>query len=97
MNIKSIASSGLTHAVLAVVGAVVATALVTLTFTPPRVQGVAPPAVAEQRSVDGHCSLVVTGYGGEVWAAPLGGGQLVRVDRSQVGLTGCRTDPDPSR
>lgn len=97
MNIKRIASSGLTHAALAVVGAVIAAVLVTIQFFPPRVEGVAPPAVVEQRSVDGVCSLVVTGYGGEVWAAPLGGGQLHRVDHDQVGVTGCRTDPDPNR
>lgn len=90
---KRIASTGLTHAALAVVGAVIATALVVLVFFPPRVEGVAPPASVEQRSVDGVCSLVVTGYGGEVWAAPLGESQLRRVDRAQLGLTGCRVDP----
>lgn len=71
--------------------------LVTLAFTPQRSEGVAPPASLEQRSVDGVCSTVITGFGGEVWAAPLGESQLRRVQRDQLGLTGCRVDPDPNR
>lgn len=71
--------------------------LLTLAFTPRHDEGVAPPQVAEQRSVAGVCSLVVTGYDGAMWAAPLGGGQVKPVDPAWVGVTGCRTDPDPSR
>lgn len=85
---------------LVALGAMVAGALIALSFTLPPFQskaGAAPPRVVEQRSVGGVCSTVVTGYGGELWAAPLGGGQLVRVDPAAVGLTGCRVDPDPNR
>lgn len=71
--------------------------LLTLAFTPQRSEGVAPPRTLEQRTVDGVCSQVITGFGGEVWATPLGESQLRRVDRAQLGLTGCRTDPDPAR
>ncbi|BDD80279.1 hypothetical protein TPB0596_00420 [Tsukamurella pulmonis] len=71
--------------------------LLTLAFTPQRSEGVAPPRVVEQRSVDGVCSTVIIGFGGEVWAAPLGGGELKRVDRDRLGVTGCRVDPDPNR
>lgn len=71
--------------------------LATLAFTPQRSAGAAPPQVVEQRSVAGACSTVVTSFDGAIWAAPLGGGQLKRVDRSEVGVTGCRTDPDPNR
>ncbi|CAJ1579756.1 hypothetical protein [[Mycobacterium] wendilense] len=94
---KRILTSRTTLAAALVAGVAVVTALVTLAFTPQRSEGVAPPHVAEQRSVAGVCSLVITGYGGELWAAPLGGGQLKRVDRDQVGVTGCRVDPDPNR
>lgn len=95
MNIvKSIVTSRTTMIAALALGLGV---LLTLAFTPPRVEGVAPPQVAEQRSVAGVCSLVITGYGGELWASPLGGGQLHRVDRDQVGVTGCRVDPDPNR
>lgn len=71
--------------------------LLALAFTPQRSAGVAPPATIEQRSVDGVCSTVITGFGGEVWATPLGDSQLRRVQRDQLGLTGCRVDPDPAR
>lgn len=71
--------------------------LLALAFTPQRSAGAAPPQVVEQRSVGSVCSTVVTGYDGTMWAAPLGGGQLRRVDRDAVGLTGCRIDPDPAR
>lgn len=71
--------------------------LLTIAFTPQRSEGVAPPRTLEQRTVDGVCSQVVTGFGGEVWATPQGESQLRRVDRAQLGLTGCRTDPDPAR
>lgn len=71
--------------------------LVTLAFTPQRSAGVAPPASVYQATVHGECSTIVSGFGGEVWAAPLGDSQLRRVDRDRVGLTGCRIDPDPNR
>lgn len=68
--------------------------LLTLAFSPQRVEGVAPPATLEQRTVDGVCSHVVTGFDGTTtWAAPLGESQLKRADRASLGLTGCRTDP----
>ncbi|MFD9829004.1 hypothetical protein ACFWXB_16150 [Tsukamurella tyrosinosolvens] len=67
--------------------------LLALSFTPQRTEGVAPPATVEQRSVDGVCSTVIIGFGGEIWAAPLGESQLRRVQRDQLGLTGCRVDP----
>ncbi|QRY86090.1 hypothetical protein JVY00_08575 [Tsukamurella tyrosinosolvens] len=72
-------------------------ALLALAFTPQRSAGVPPPATLEQRSVDGVCSQVVTGFDGTTWAAPLGESQLKRVDRASLGLTGCRTDPDRAR
>ncbi|KXP12493.1 hypothetical protein AXK57_19635 [Tsukamurella pulmonis] len=72
--------------------------LLALAFTPQRPAGVAPPATVEQRSVDGVCSTVVTGFNSdEVWAAPLGESKLRRVDPDQLGVTGCRVDPDPNR
>lgn len=71
--------------------------LLALAFTPQRSAGATPPATLEQRSVDGVCSQVITGFGGEVWATPLGESQLRRVDRASLGLTGCRVDPDPNR
>lgn len=98
MNIKRILADPITHFALLVVGVVVATALVTYNFFPPRVEGVAPPASVYQASVDGVCSTVVHGFNSdEVWAGPLHGGELRRVDPRAVGVTGCRTDPDPSR
>ncbi|QIP37996.1 hypothetical protein G9444_0752 [Rhodococcus erythropolis] len=72
--------------------------LLALAFTPQQSAGVAPPATVEQRTVDGVCSQVVTSFDGTTtWAAPLGESQLRRVDRAQLGLTGCRVDPDPNR
>jgi hypothetical protein len=57
---------------------------------------VAPPTTLEQRSVDGVCSTMIIGFGGEVWATPLGESQLRRVERASLGMTGCRIDPDPA-
>lgn len=95
---RSIITSGVTHVTLLVIGAVVATALVTYNFFPRHEDGVAPPASVYQASVDGVCSTVVHGFNSdEVWAGPLHGGELRRVDPRAVGVTGCRTDPDPSR
>lgn len=71
--------------------------LLTLAFTPQRSEGVAPPRTLEQRTVDGVCSQVVTSFDGLVWATPLGESQLHRVDPDQLGVTGCRVDPDPNR
>lgn len=72
--------------------------LATLAFTPHRAEGVPPPASVYQASVGGTCSTVVRGFNpDDVWAAPLHGGQLVRVDPAAVGVTGCRVDPDPNR
>ncbi|MCA0159103.1 hypothetical protein LB823_23125 [Tsukamurella sp. M9C] len=72
--------------------------LLALAFTSQRSAGVAPPATVEQRSVDGVCSQVVTSFDSTTtWAAPIGESKLRRVDRDQLGLTGCRVDPDPNR
>lgn len=85
--------TGLIAALALVIGV-----LLTLAVTPQRSAGVAPPRVVEQRSVAGVCSVVVTGFNlDEVWAAPLGESQVRRVQRDQLGLTGCRIDPDPNR
>lgn len=98
MSIKRFITNPITHVALLVIGAVIATALVTLTFTPQRSEGVPPPASVYQASVGGTCSTVVRGFNpNDVWAAPLHGGQLVRVDPAAVGVTGCRVDPDPNR
>ncbi|KXO98952.1 hypothetical protein [Tsukamurella pseudospumae] len=90
MNIfaRPLVRTGLIAALALVIGVLLA-----LTFTPQRSAGVPPPATLEQRSVDSVCSQVITGFGGEVWATPLGESQLRRVDRDQLGVTGCRTDP----
>lgn len=93
-SFKSFMTNPLTHVALLVIGAVVATALVVLSFVPPRVEGVAPPASVYQATVHGECSTVVRGFNpDDVWAGPLHGGELRRVDPGAVGLTGCRTDP----
>ncbi|MBS4102938.1 hypothetical protein [Tsukamurella paurometabola] len=89
MNItRPVVRTGLIAALALIIGV-----LLTLAFTPQRSAGVAPPQSVEQRTVDGVCSQVITGFGGEVWAAQLGESKLRRVDRAQLGLTGCRTDP----
>ena len=81
-------------ALIAVLALVIGIVL-TLVFTPHA--GTAPPQTLEQRTVNGVCSMVVTSFDGEMWAAPLGESRLVRVDRASLGLTGCRTDPDRAR
>lgn len=80
MNIKRIVTSGVTHAALAVVGAVAATALVTYNFFPPRVEGVAPPAAVSHRMVGPECQLSVVSFDGRTWTAPPGDQKLHRVD-----------------
>ena len=80
MNIKRIVSSGVTHVALLVVGAVVATALVTLAFTPQRSEGVAPPAAVAHRMVGPECQLSVVGFDGRTWSTQQGSQQLRPVD-----------------
>lgn len=51
MNLfKRVSTDPVTHMVLLVVGAVIATALVTIQFFPLRVEGVAPPAAVSYRA-----------------------------------------------
>lgn len=81
MNIKRIFTDPITHVALLAVGAVVAAVLVTLSFFPPRVEGVAPPAaVAHRASGDGACQVTVRGFDGKLWQAERGSEELRRVD-----------------
>ncbi|WP_170092306.1 hypothetical protein [Mycobacteroides abscessus] len=79
MNIvKSIITSrtGLIAALALVIGVLLA-----LAFTPPRVEGVAPPAaVAHRTAADGACQVAVLGFDGKLWQAEHGSEQLRRVD-----------------
>lgn len=81
MNIKSVITHPLTHVALLVIGMVVATALVALSFFPQRPEGVAPPAeVSHRAAADGVCQVTVVGFDGKSWQAEQGSQQLRRVD-----------------
>ncbi|AMU49392.1 MULTISPECIES: hypothetical protein [Mycobacteriaceae] len=82
MNLfKRVSTDPVTHMVLLVVGAVIATALVTIQFFPLRVEGVAPPAAVSYRAnVDGACQVTVFGYDGKLWTAEQGSDELRRAD-----------------
>ncbi|WP_100522462.1 hypothetical protein [Mycobacteroides abscessus] len=80
MSIKRFITNPITHVALLIIGAVIATALVTLTLTPPGSKGSAPPAAAAHRMVGNECQLSVVAFDGRTWTAAAGDQQLRRVD-----------------
>ncbi|EUA41834.1 hypothetical protein MAHJHV65_38280 [Mycobacterium avium subsp. hominissuis] len=54
--------------------------LLTLAFTSPRSDGVAPPAAVAHRMVGPECQVAVVGFDGRTWSTEQGSQQLRRVD-----------------
>lgn len=77
---KRFITNPVTHVALLVAGVAVATALVTLAFTPQRSEGVAPPAAVAHRMVGPECQLSVAAFDGRTWSTEQGSQQLRRVD-----------------